>query len=64
MTRGRWRKSSYSDVPQGSCVEVSLGTDDAGIRDSKNACGPALSINPAAWAALVAHSVRTTSDPR
>ncbi|CRK60163.1 hypothetical protein [Alloactinosynnema sp. L-07] len=51
-------------MPQGSCVEVSLGTDDAGIRDSKNACGPALSINPAAWAALVAHSVRTTSDPR
>ncbi|WP_082860017.1 DUF397 domain-containing protein [Alloactinosynnema sp. L-07] len=62
MTRGQWRKSSFSHVPQGDCVEVSLSTDHAGIRDSKNTNGPALSIQPAAWRVFVAYSAHEVGD--
>ncbi|MGQ4511791.1 DUF397 domain-containing protein [Streptomyces sp. DW26H14] len=51
-----WRKSSYS-ADQGNCVEVARDADTAAtatihIRDSKNATGPLVSVNPAAWAAF------------
>jgi hypothetical protein len=53
MTHRRWRKSSYSLGDDTDCVEVSLSIEDAGIRDSKNTAGPALSITPENWATFV-----------
>lgn len=48
-----WRKSTYSSGNvSGNCVEVSL-TQDARVRDSKNASGDALAFSTAAWRALV-----------
>ena len=35
-----FRKSSYSDNPQGECVEIAGGLD--AVRDSKNPNGPVL----------------------
>ncbi|MGH3860781.1 DUF397 domain-containing protein [Actinokineospora sp.] len=58
MTRARWRKSSFSDVPEGSCVEVSLDLDHAGIRDSKNATGPIVTVAAQSWATFVTHISR------
>ena len=43
------RKSSYSGV-QSSCVEVGLGTDQVGIRDTKDRDGAWLSVPSGAWA--------------
>ncbi|GAB7183289.1 DUF397 domain-containing protein [Kitasatospora sp. Ki12] len=48
----RWRKSSYSNTDNGSCVEA----DDARpgrVRDSKDPDGPALAFTPAAWQSFV-----------
>jgi hypothetical protein len=53
MTLGRWRKSSYSNSSQGACVEISLDLDLAGIRDSKNADGPHLTVPQATWSAFL-----------
>lgn len=48
-----WRKSSHSS-DDGNCVEVAgLPGGDRAVRDSKNPTGPALTVTPAAWAALV-----------
>ena len=52
----QWRKSSYSGVNNGDCVEVSH--DFPGIvpvRDSKLAHGPILVASEAAWNVLVGH---------
>ena len=46
-----WVKSSYSDG-NGDCVEVALGVERVGARDSKNA-GAELSFPAAAWEAFV-----------
>jgi hypothetical protein len=35
-------------------VEVRLGGDAVGVRDSKDAAGPALAFGPAAWGGFVA----------
>jgi hypothetical protein len=46
----RWRKSSYSgDTGTDSCVEVALGVEVVGVRDSKNADGPRLAFGPDSW---------------
>ncbi|WP_067710667.1 DUF397 domain-containing protein [Nocardia yamanashiensis] len=43
-----WFKSSYSQGGQ-ECVEVAFLGDVVGVRDSKDAGGPALMFTPAAW---------------
>ncbi|HVK25179.1 MAG TPA: DUF397 domain-containing protein [Actinokineospora sp.] len=53
MTRGGWRKSSYSSGTDNDCVEVALTPDHAGIRDSKNADGPNLAVPPTTWSAFI-----------
>ena len=47
-----WRKSSYSDGAGGECVEVARAADVVGVRDSKNAAGPALVLGPSSWDAF------------
>ncbi|RLU86923.1 DUF397 domain-containing protein [Streptomyces griseocarneus] len=49
-----WHKSSYSDGPGGSCVEMDAHMPSAiPIRDSKNSTGPALRIPAVTWCAFV-----------
>lgn len=50
----RWRKSSYSNIDGGDCLEIA--DDIPGtipIRDSKLGDGPALAIPAPAWQAFV-----------
>ncbi|MCC3770794.1 DUF397 domain-containing protein [Streptomyces sp. UNOC14_S4] len=51
-----WRKSSYSDGPGGSCVEVTDRISGVAIpiRDSKTPAGPALGVPTEAWADFTA----------
>lgn len=50
-----WRKSSYSGSSgNGSCVEVAVRREVVGVRDSKNAGGPRLAFEPAAWRRFLA----------
>ncbi|CRK61300.1 hypothetical protein [Alloactinosynnema sp. L-07] len=53
MTRGGWRKSSFSSGLENNCVEVALTPDHAGIRDSKNTHGPSLAVTPTTWSMFV-----------
>jgi hypothetical protein len=49
-----WRKSSKSGPEQGDCVEVAaLTPGTVGLRDSKDADGPHLSISAQAFGQLV-----------
>jgi hypothetical protein len=49
-----WRKSSYSGGNGGQCVEVGANLPGVvAVRDSKDPDGPALVLEPAAFAALV-----------
>ena len=48
-----WRKSSYSDSGQGTCVEVARADRLVAVRDSKNPDGPVLAFSSAAWRALM-----------
>ncbi|WP_306324021.1 MULTISPECIES: DUF397 domain-containing protein [unclassified Streptomyces] len=50
---GAWFKSTYSDQGGGDCVEVAGLSDQIGIRDSKDKCGPALVVPAAAWSSFV-----------
>lgn len=47
-TKGAWFKSSRSDAGK-DCVEVNLGPDAVGVRDSKNPGGPELWFSGEAW---------------
>ena len=42
-----WRKSSFT--AEDSCVEVGLGADVVGVRDTKNRGGGHLVVPEAAW---------------
>jgi len=48
-----WRKSSYSGIGNGDCVEVSVMGHQVGVRDSKNIPGPTLAFEPATWRAAL-----------
>ena len=48
----RWRKSSRSTNNQ-NCVELARRPGAAGVRDSKNASGPALVFDEAAFAGFL-----------
>ena len=52
MSKGTWRKSSFSGH-NGSCVEVALSGPAVGIRDSKNVGSGQLAVPPAGWIAFV-----------
>ena len=50
-----WYKSSYSGNGGGSCVEVSTSLPGViALRDSKNPDGPALVVEPEAFATFTA----------
>ncbi|MFF4156187.1 DUF397 domain-containing protein [Streptomyces sp. NPDC001678] len=52
---GAWVKSSYSNAGQ-NCVEVAGIATRAGligVRDAKDKGGPAILLEPAAWASFV-----------
>ncbi|MCX3060798.1 DUF397 domain-containing protein [Streptomyces beihaiensis] len=63
LANATWRASSYSNSDGGNCVEVS---DDfpavVPVRDSKNAHGPALVFEAAAWSSFV-DSVKAGGEP-
>lgn len=54
-----WRSSTYSSNNGGQCLEVGEGAIDAvPVRDSKNPHGPALLVQPDAWAQFVSATQR------
>lgn len=54
-----WQKSSYSGGSSNNdCVEVAVGHEVVGVRDSKNATGPALAFPAAHWARFLAGDTR------
>lgn len=54
LTGGRWFTSSFSDN-QSQCVEVVIGPDVVGVRDTKQrGTGPVLVFTKAEWAAFLA----------
>ena len=52
-----WRKSSYSNGGTGDCVEIAFETEIVGVRDSKNAGGPALAFSPVTWRRFLQRAV-------
>ena len=53
LSRGEWRKSSYSGQ-SGNCVEVARNLPDlVAIRDSKSPNGPNLLVSPETWRAFL-----------
>ncbi|MGW2187519.1 DUF397 domain-containing protein [Streptomyces sp. NPDC001719] len=53
-THQSWFKSSYSDESGGmACVEVAALTTRVGIRDSKQADGPAITVPTGAWSTFI-----------
>ncbi len=54
LSPATWRKSSYSGVEGGDCVEVADNIPGTvPVRDSKHPYGPALLIPASSWAAFV-----------
>jgi hypothetical protein len=54
LAGAKWFKSSRSQAGQ-ECVEVAwLDGGEVGVRDSKNAAGPALVFTPIEWDAFTA----------
>ncbi|UFQ18966.1 MULTISPECIES: DUF397 domain-containing protein [Streptomyces] len=53
-----WRKSSYSGGSGDDCVEIAPCPAAIHVRDSKNAEGPQLALEPRAWAHFVGYASR------
>lgn len=53
LSTATWFKSSRSGPNCDNCVEVAFAAGAIGVRDSKNATGPALVFTPGEWAAFV-----------
>jgi uncharacterized protein DUF397 len=51
----QWRKSSRSGGEADQCVEVASASAVVGIRDSKNATGPHLTLPTSAFRDLLDH---------
>mgnify|MGYP001081837172 CR=1 FL=1 len=49
----KWRKSSRSNQNGYGCVEVAFAPELVGVRDSKNADGPALVFPGRSWASFL-----------
>jgi hypothetical protein len=49
----KWRKSSRSNS-ESVCVELSIGTARAGVRDTKNRDGGTLTFDPTSFRAFLA----------
>lgn len=52
LSGAHWVKSSYSQAG-GECVEVAQLAQGVGVRDSKNAAGPALIFEADEWVAFL-----------
>jgi hypothetical protein len=55
-TRG-WVRSSRC-VPNNNCVEVRVGLDEVGVRDTKNSGGAVLRFDRGGWASFLTTTVR------
>ncbi|WP_084628465.1 DUF397 domain-containing protein [Amycolatopsis nigrescens] len=55
--RTNWRKSTYSGDKE-NCVEVAIGSDAVGVRDTKNRQAGHLAITPGAWRAFLECAAR------
>jgi hypothetical protein len=55
LSNAVWRTSSFSSSNGGQCIEVAANLPGVvALRDSKDPDGPALVVEPAAFAAFVA----------
>lgn len=64
LSRAAWRKSSYSGGAN-NCVEVAANLPGiVAVRDSKDPCGPALTVSRGQWAVFAGQIKDTEPDPR
>ncbi|GAA2782479.1 DUF397 domain-containing protein [Saccharopolyspora taberi] len=54
LSDAKWFKSSYSPT-QDECVEIALGPDVVGVRDTKDRDGGTLVFDGAAWSRFLNH---------
>jgi hypothetical protein len=55
LSRAEWRKTSYSSIDGGNCVEVAGKLPGlVAVRDSKDPSGPVLVFAPDEWRAFTA----------
>lgn len=53
VCHSHWRKSSYSGVGNGNCVEVAHDGAGVAMRDSKEPVGSEMAVSTSAWHALL-----------
>ncbi|HEY3867219.1 MAG TPA: DUF397 domain-containing protein [Actinocrinis sp.] len=61
---GGWFKSSFCKPGPNECVEVAIGPDEIGVRDSKDRSGGRLTFTRAEWTAFLAGVRAGEFDPR
>ncbi len=54
---GNWVRSSRC-TPNNNCVEVRVGHDEVGVRDTKNAGGAVLTFDRGGWTSFLTTTVR------
>ncbi|UGY92090.1 DUF397 domain-containing protein [Streptomyces gobiensis] len=56
LESAQWRKSTYSGMNNGDCLEVADGFPGVvPVRDSKRAGGPVIVVPAASWAVFIEH---------